>query len=282
MSVAVIYLVRGADGWWRSAADTFLASYRSHDSGAAHLPFVILKGFPDAASLAQARALFAEQAFEIIHLPDDGFDIGAYAAAARLVKEDHLCFFNTHSEILGHRWLAKFMVHLSAADVGLVGATGSYESLRPLSRHFLKFPNVHVRSNAFAIERMTFCSIVEGVDISSKRDAYRFESGRRSLTRLVLKRGKRVVLVGRNGRAFPPEWWPFSGTFRQGLQENLLVADNMTRAYESSTWLEKEFLVQQTWGRFVREENYSSDLGELEKALQIPTSASLVGQGAAE
>jgi hypothetical protein len=146
LSVAVVYLARGADGWWRSAAETFLASYRNHDSGFPHVPYVILKGFPDSASLSEAQALFEEQGFEIIHLPDDGFDIGAYVAAARLMREDYACFFNTYSEILGHWWLAKFMSHLSTADIGLVGATGSYESLRPLSRRFPKFPNVHAAS----------------------------------------------------------------------------------------------------------------------------------------
>lgn len=255
LSVAVVYLARGADGWWRSAAETFLASYRNHDSGFPHVPYVILKGFPDSASLSEAQTLFEEQAFEIIHLADDGFDIGAYVAAARLVREDYACFFNTYSEILGHWWLAKLMSHLSVSDIGLVGATGSYESLRPLSRRFPKFPNVHVRSNAFAIERTAFCRITQEVSISNKHEAHRFESGRNSLTRLVLERGKRVMLVGRNGRAYPPEWWPFSNTFRQGQQENLLVADNMTRTYDSSTWPEKQFLVQQTWGRFSREEN---------------------------
>lgn len=271
LSVAVVYLARGADGWWRSAAETFLASYHNHDSGFPHVPYAILKGFPDAASLSEAQALFEEQAFEIIHLTDNGFDIGAYAAAARMVREDYVCFFNTYSEILGHWWLAKLMSHLSASDIGLVGATGSYESLRPLSHRFPKFPNVHVRSNAFAIERMDFCGITEGVNISSKNEAYQFESGRKSLTRLVLERGKRVMLVGRNGRAYPPKWWPFSDIFRQGRQENLLVADNMTRTYESSTWSEKQFLVQQTWGRFLREENAPSNYRDL----RMPTDGSL-------
>jgi hypothetical protein len=271
ISVAVVYLARGADDWWRSAAETFIASYRNHESGFPHVPYVILKGFPDASSLSQAQALFEEQKFEIIHLPDRGFDIGAYAAAARLVRENYTCFFNTYSEILGHWWLAKLMSHLSAADVGLVGATGSYESLRPLSSRFPKFPNVHVRSNAFAVERMTFCGVTEEVSISNKQEAYRFESGRKSLTRLILARGKRVMLVGRNGRAYPPEWWPFSDTFRQGLQENLLVADNMTRTYDKSTWLEKQLLVQQTWGRFLREENVPSNF----RGLGIPAGESL-------
>jgi hypothetical protein len=82
------------------------------------------------------------------------------------------------------------------------------------------------------------------------------------------------MLVGRNGRAYPPEWWPFSDTFRQGQQENLLVADNITRTYDSSTWPEKQFLVQQTWGRFIREENVPSN----SRDLRILTNVSLPGK----
>jgi hypothetical protein len=62
--------------------------------------------------------------------------------------------------------------------VGLVGATGSYESLGPALDGFPAFPNIHIRSNAFLIQRELFCVI--------SRDA---KFGKRS-TQCGLRMGK--------------------------------------------------------------------------------------------
>lgn len=62
-------------------------------------------------------------------------------------------------------------------------------------------------------------------------------------------------MVGRNGRGYPPRWWPYSETFRQGTQANLLVGDNQTRNFNAMVWLEKIELSQATWGPYLQEKN---------------------------
>lgn len=159
---------------------------------------------------------------------------------------------NTASEILAEDWLRKLAVNLALPNIGLVGATGSYESLTQLDESFPEFPNIHIRSNALTIERELFCEITKRLVISDKLDGYQFESGRQSLTRQVIALHREVLVVGRNGRGYSPQWWPTSDTFRQGTQGNLLVADNQTRNFATYPWPKKREFVMMSWGRFDR------------------------------
>src|SRR6185312_166977 len=87
-----------------------------------------------------------------------------------------------------------------------------------------RFPNPHIRTNAFMIERKQFLSLKFPAFVS-KQDVYRFESGRRSLTRQILARGQKPVVVGRNGMMYEISEWRSSSTFWTGEQDNLIIAD---------------------------------------------------------
>ena len=84
--------------------------------------------------------------------------------------------------------------------------------------------------------------------IITKRGAYLFENGKNSLTQRIARLGLDSLVVGRDGEAYAREMWDASRTYRQGSQENLLVADNQTRRYESGTANAREFLSQVAWG----------------------------------
>ena len=45
-----------------------------------------------------------------------------------------------------------------------------------------------------------------------------------------------------------PDQWNRSGTFLQGRQENLLVSDNQTRAYDSASEAKRRQLSVYAWG----------------------------------
>ena len=128
--IGVIYLCRFAEG--ERPARAFVDSYRAHPAGADHDLHVIFKGFPDKNALAAGRTLFGELSAHPIELADEGYDIGSYFATARLVANRRLIFFNTFTELLADDWLKKFDTALSLPDVGLVGATGSWQSPRSL------------------------------------------------------------------------------------------------------------------------------------------------------
>jgi hypothetical protein len=253
-STAVGFLLRGADENWLSSARRFLTSFKAHPAGFPCVPHVMLKGFADQISLSEAEQEFRKEGFVIRHLDDDGFDIMAYARWARDLDSKYICVFNTHSQILADNWLAQFMRNIIQNDITMVSATGSFESLNDVWSTFPRFPNVHLRSNAFCLRREIFVKSIVDLRFQKKLDAFLFESGPCGLTTQIINAGKRVAVVGRDGRAYGPRWWPFSGTFRQGIQSNLLVADNLTRTYDEAERSEKVRLAAMTWGNYLNED----------------------------
>ena len=250
-TIAVAYIARGADKDSILSFDRFLSSYLRNSPGVVHSLYVIFKGFEYDVDLVKARALFNSVHHTPVFLADDSLDIGAYIEWANMIEEDLICVLNTASEILVPDWLRKLEVNLAMPNVGLVGATASYESLNDYSSDFKAFPNIHIRSTAFMMDRGLFCKITKDLRIATKYDAFHFESGPKSLTRQILAQGKKILLVGRNGRGYSPPFWPKSDTFRQGIQKNLLISDNKTRSYLTMPWSQKRETVIRTWGPYL-------------------------------
>jgi hypothetical protein len=96
--------------------------------------------------------------------------------------------------------------------------------------HYPRYPNPHIRTNAFMIERALFLSL-RMPSFASKENAYRFESGRHSMTRQIIQRGLKPVVVDCQGEVYEVECWNRSGTFWWNSQENLLIADNRTQDF---------------------------------------------------
>jgi hypothetical protein len=120
---------------------------------------------------------------------------------------------------------------------------GTFEELKIIPL----YPNAHIRTNAFIIERQIFLD-TQPTSRTTKRDTYLYESGPDSLTQQILRRGKQAVIVGHDGQAYGIDRWPKSRTFRLGDQRNLLVQDNQTRAFEAMNDTEKRAFVDATWG----------------------------------
>jgi hypothetical protein len=220
-------------------------------------------------------------------LSDTGFDLHAYFLAARQTGYDYYLFMNSFSVILARDWLLKFWMHGSRKDVGLTGATGSFQShytsycigpvirekipilgvevpvprfIRWLHRRAIQnwwrrcllkwyppFPNAHIRTNAFMISRENLLAACPG-PLLTKASTHRFESGRESLTVKVLRKGLRVLVVGKDGVGYDVDEWPLSGTFCQGRQENLLVSDNQTRRYDKCDSSDRDSMAKAAWG----------------------------------
>lgn len=248
-TLAVGYLVRGADEGWHKSVQDFLKSYLENDSGYPHNLYLIFKGFLCESDLIKAQDLFSVVKHKKLFFDDRSFDIGAYIRFANLVQEDLLFLFNTHSQILGNAWLYKFVRNFMQPGVGLVGSTGSRESLKIFSDLFPSFPNPHIRTNAFLVDRYFFCQSTAGINIESKMDAHLFESGFRSLTKQVFDCGMTALVVGKNGRGYSPENWHKSETFRLRRQENLLISDNQTRNFDSSNIVDRESMCSSAWGK---------------------------------
>ncbi len=235
----------------------FSRSYRARAAGREHELLVVFNGFDDDRALTAARAELAGVAHEQLVLAEPVQDLAAYRLAAEhAAGADALCFLNSHSELLVDDWLALLHAPLDASGIGIVGATGSNESAfsaapRPLKpirrRQFPPFPNPHVRTNAFVLRRADLLALEWRIS-RRKTTAHRLESGFEGITRQMLARGLAPRVVGRDARAYRPEEWADSCTFRAGGQENLLVADNRTRQYDEADAARRAELARMAWG----------------------------------
>lgn len=246
--IAVVYLCRGADEYWDEHSLKFINSYIKYNAGIDHQLYVVLKGFSGDFDLQKAKNLFLNLNTIFIEVDDIGFDIGSYKLAISFLREDYVCFINSKTFINGKKWLHKLYLNLTLNNIGLVGSSGSYESLAIKYKGFKKFPNPHIRTTGFMIKKSLICYIFKDLIIEDKIDAYRFESGKFSLTNQVLNKGLDVLVVGKNGRGYSIKNWIYSNTFRQGNQDNLLLSDNQTENYKKMKWGEKQIFHKLTWG----------------------------------
>jgi hypothetical protein len=247
--VCVVHLVWAPLG--PGPVERFVASYRRHTAGLAHRLVVVLKGFASGADPGPQVAVLGDLEHEIFWFDSPTLDLTTYAAVGRQIDASHLCFLNSESVLLAPGWLAALYEGVTEPGVGVVGATGSYEaprSINPLRRRrWPRFPNPHIRTNAFMLTRDRFRSL-HWPDVRTKSAAWELESGRHGMTSRIFDWGLDAMVIGRNRTAYPPERWPSSATFRSGNQGNLLVADNRTRDWERADPHTRSALSRLSWG----------------------------------
>jgi hypothetical protein len=254
--IAVIHLVWAPLG--TSMLEEFLAAYDKNPAGMEHRLVVILNGFEGDSDPRRIEIdrLLERVEHEPIVMAEPVSDLGAYREAAVRLDARTLCFLNSYSRPLVGDWLSLLAAPMSRPDVGMTGTGGSYESAysaapfwlrRRRRRDFDLFPNPHLRTNGFMLDREMLLDL-DWATPQSKAAAWALESGKRSISRQVQERGLQTLVVGRNGVAYPPERWRESATFRSDGQRNLLVADNRTSQYEVADSAMKRRLEEMAWG----------------------------------
>ena len=247
--IGVFYMAWGRRSDPITPLRTFIESYKRHAAGVEHELCILFKGFQTAEDLFAAHKILKNMSYRSIFVEEREWDIGAYFVGASQTDFDVAVFMNTYSEILSKDWLIKLTVNLALQNVGLVGCTGSYEAAyHPNVADNAPFPNPHLRSNAFAVNRKLFLRIRPLTPLTEKLGTHLFEHGSSSMSRQITSQGLRILIVGRDGQGFAPQDWPKSGTFRQADQSNLLIADNRTKDYDAAPLPEKRALFKKAWG----------------------------------
>lgn len=237
MKIAVVYIARFNEGF--KCFRDFVNSYRKHPAGCEHELLIVFKGFSLFGANSYIKYL-GDLKYNHIFVHDKGYDLGTYKIVANMpecpeynVPEfDTMLCLNSHSEILVDRWLYKFVDVYVEGKYQLVGATYSYESFYKKWWHIFiarPFPNFHIRTNAFLIERKTLLKIWPTLPFWTKLQCHLFESGLNSLT-------KKLKCAG------------LCSQFRKGNQEGLVIADKQTKAFASADIDEKFRLRELSWG----------------------------------
>jgi len=141
--IAVVHLVWGPLGV--EPLQGFLASFRRHDAGAEH-ELVVLLNNVSSELRPELEAELEGVEHRLLTVAEPMQDLGAYAYAAECLKHERICFFNSYSEILAPDWLAKLDHALDQPSAGLVGATGSWASLRSAVLNAFMLPNPYRRA----------------------------------------------------------------------------------------------------------------------------------------
>lgn len=267
--IGVVHLARAKNGL--RPFENFLQSYRKHAAGMTHDLIIVYKGFRSQNQISPWEEVANAIPHKAIAIPDFGFDMRAYRLAAERTDHRYLFFLNSFSEILDVGWLEKLLAVIQRQGVGIVGATGSWESMysnaltdlhnahsfpekvtafvrtKACQCFFTPFPNYHIRTNAFLMEREVMLKLWPRY-ILTKRGAYLFENGRHGLTKRLGKMALRPVVVDRDGAGWEKEDWDRSKTFRISNQESLLVADNQTRIYQNADPARRNILASSAWG----------------------------------
>jgi hypothetical protein len=273
--LGVVHLVRARNGM--QPFTNFLDAYARNQGGVAHDLLILYKGFSGDTQKESFRKQLRTIPHKELAVSDLGVDLRAYSVAGRRFDYTYLCFLNSYCTPLDENWLAKMYALVRQPQVGVVGCTGSWESmytnflnaraaLADLSlpgrlkaalrmqinrRVFLPFPNHHIRTNALVLSRKLMLEVWPR-HIVNKTTAYLFENGRNSFTQRIMRRGLKPLVVGRDGKGYEKEDWARSNTFRQSNQEDLLVADNQTRNYESADFETRKRLSEFAWGKDAR------------------------------
>lgn len=115
---------------------------------------------------------------------------------------------------------------------------------------FPVFPNPHIRSNGFIVNRERLLDL--GLEApGSKIGACAFESGVDNLTALLKRKGFRSLVVDNQGREYDVRDWSRSRTFRLGEQEDLLLHDKQTRGFDLMPPGERLTHRRLTWGDYL-------------------------------
>ena len=278
INVAVVHLV-----WLPLGIDPFkdfIDSYKQFNSGCGHQLVLVFNGVNDEQMLIPYLE-FTRQKGVIYEsfCQKKGSDLEVYRWVASQIASKYILYLNSYSRFLSDNWLAHFMKAAERPNSGIVGATGTYHSIFSMIIYetkknkqnrlsfthrfrrykliikniflyrfwFAPFPNPHIRTNGFLIERELFLNLTF-ISIKKKYDAYRLESGRNGFTRQIMRKGLKPLVVDKNGEVYEIEKWKESSTFWIGSQENLLISDNQTRKYWEADSQQKKFFTFMAWG----------------------------------
>ena len=236
---------------WRKINDpryacAFFRSLKDQQAGEEYDLVIAAKGYGAEEPIAYANVLSSLpcSSYKTMHFPDEMPPTAVFREAAALCNTEFVLPLISWSRIIAPNWLSRYLEAFdSIPDCGIVGASGGYECLNDDT----PFPNVGIRSNAFMVRTEIFNSLNAGLQLTLL-DGNGFEAGPNGMTKQIVARGLKPVIVDRFGGRWLPEDWPKSRTFRLAEQEGLLIADNRTMQYTCGSRRKRGRLVKRCWG----------------------------------
>ena len=113
-----------------------------------------------------------------------------------------------------------------------------------------KFPNPHLRSNAFLIKAKYYLEFIKNKKINYKIQSLVLESGYNGFTNFFIKKKYKIKVLDRFGILYDIHSALLSKTFASYNQEGLIISDKQTRSYDKLDLKKKEKKRKQSWGNY--------------------------------
>ena len=260
----IVYLISNYDSL--SNIFKFIKNYKKYKAGHAHNLIICYKNCYNKnldKSIKKKINPFKYKKF--IDFGKNDFDWGSYKRVAKKNKNKILFFFNCHSYPIKNNWLKFFLNHYKSKTV--LAPTGSFQSISSSSLNgfyfknlfhrlyygffnminFPLFPNPHIRSNCFMISANDFLNL-NLINCEKKIHAWLNESGRKSMTKQLLDKGFKLLVVNNENKKFLISHWKKSETYAVKKQGKLLISDKHTREYMSLNNERKKIYEKNVWG----------------------------------
>lgn len=248
--IDVVYLAysNAKLGYGIETVENFLNSYKKHPAGIEHNLVIIAKNWTDKSLFTQLYNLAKENNAKLIDLPDNGLDFGAYFRVSKILKNEYIFFLGSNIEILTDKWLLySYKAFENDNQVQIMGPMGSWEKGKMGAK---SFPNYHIRTCSFMINRKLFLEYAATQKFpKTKEDTWKLEHGQQSLTKFVLDKGYKAVIVDSEGKVFNPENWISSMTYMHPDACKSYLSDKWARKYYEHDEHNRVALETIIWGQ---------------------------------
>jgi len=262
--ILVCYLITKYDDQNRLL--DFINNYKKFKSGHKHdllISFKLLKA--EQITLLKKSLINIDYIEYIDKFSENDFDLGSYKRISNDYLNRYIFFLNSHSYPICHDWLKKITTNYE--NNSILATSSSYESLLnsiklkkvhkiftfflkkiKYKKYFNPFPNPHIRTTGFLIKGSEFYSFINNKLLQSKEDAWKIESGKKSLTNHFKKLGFKIYVINSDGSKFSENDWNLSNTYNYLEQNKSIISDKHTRKYLKLNDNDKMTFQHNTWG----------------------------------
>ena len=249
-----------------SDLNKFLKSYKKFKSGSKHKLIICFKQLSKK-ELTKRLSLIKKIDYYIDPIDTNDHEWGTLKRICQIYNKNYIFFMNDYSYPVTKNWLKYF--DKFKKDKMIIGCTASKSSnydnsfYRSYNDNYLiaflkivyfffnipKFPNPHLRVNAFLIKAIDYLEFIKNKKIRYKIQSLVLESGYNGLTNFFIKKKFKIKVLDRIGNLYDLDNAFSSKTFASYNQESLIISDKQTRSYDKLVFNKKAKKRKQSWGK---------------------------------
>lgn len=244
----------------------FVRSYKKYKAGSKHKLIICFKQLSKK-ELTRRLRLIKNIDYFIDPINVNDHEWGTLKRVCQIYNKNYIFFMNDYSQIITTNWL-KYFNKLKKNKM-IIGCTASKSSNYDNSFYrnhndnyfvsFLKivyffftipkFPNPHLRSNAFLLKAKDYLEFIKNKRVNYKIQSLVLESGYNGFTNFFIKKKYKIKVLDRFGNLHDIDNALLSKTFASYNQEGLIISDKQTRKYDKLFSYNKKKKRKQCWGK---------------------------------